>query len=67
MYFAAGCSCSSTALVHSRMRARAMALRGLSGTSGNSSSRYSQITVDSISTTPSCTSVGTTASGLSFK
>ena len=58
---------SSTYLPHTRMRARPAASFGASGGSGNISSTYSQISVDSITGTPSCTSVGTTPFGLSLR
>lgn len=57
------CSPSSSRLVHRRIRARPKASAGRSAGSGKASSRYSQITVDSTITRPSCTSVGTTPYG----
>ncbi len=62
----AGCRFSSTDLVHSRISARAAAVGGFSAGDGKVSSMYSLMTVDSQITSPSCTSVGTTALGLSF-
>ena len=58
---------SSTALLHSRMRGRFVAAVGIKGGSGKIPSIYSQINVDSMTAEPSCTSVGTTPFGLSFR
>ena len=56
--------CSSTIWPKRRMRARSIALAGLSGGSGKASSIYSLMTVVSVMTSPSCTSAGTWPSGL---
>ena len=58
---------SSTNLLHSRIRVRSAGVFGISGGSGKVSSMYSQISVDSITGVPSCTKVGTTPLGLSFR
>ena len=58
---------SSTNLLHSRMRVRSAGSFGMSGGSGKVSSMYSQISVDSMTGVPSCTSVGTTPLGLSLR
>ena len=49
------------------MRARSAGALGTSGGLGNVSSMYSQISVDFITGTPSCTRVGTTPLGLSLR
>src|SRR5262245_13516136 len=53
--------------VHIPTRARPIASRGRSRGSGNASSRYSLIAVDSRTTKPSWTSTGTMPSGLSAR
>src|SRR5262245_38967421 len=58
---------SSTSLLQTRMRLRCQGSDGTSSGWGNVSSRYSQISVDSITGLPSWTSVGTTPLGLSLR
>ena len=58
---------SSIYRIHLRICARSAGSAGVSGTSGKTSSRYSQMTLESMMTTPSCTRVGTTPFGLIFR
>jgi hypothetical protein len=58
---------SSTSLLQMRMRLRSQGSAGTSDGSGKASSRYSQMSVDSITGLPSCTRVGTTPLGLSLR
>src|SRR5215831_11332714 len=58
---------SSTILLQSRIRLRNQGSAGMRSGSGNVSSRYSQMRVDSMIALPSCRSVGTTPFGLSFR
>ena len=60
----AGQKYSSTNLLKMRIRARSTGSSGRSGMAGNTSSRYSLITVDSVMIAPSCTSTGTCPFGL---
>src|SRR6516164_2774580 len=57
---------SSPILLQSRIRLRNQGSAGMRSGSGNVSSRYSQMRVDSMIALPSCRSVGTTPFGLSF-
>src|SRR5262249_60253005 len=58
---------SSTILLQSAIRARNQGSAGMKSGSGNVSSRYSQMRVDSMIALPSCRSVGTPPFGLSFR
>jgi hypothetical protein len=63
----AGCTTSSNVFSHAGALALGKGSDGRRGGEGKTSSTYWQITEDSRITLPSCTSVGTTPFGLSFR